>query len=970
MTGRLLLEHSLDAVLLTAPGGRILSANAAACRMFGRSEEAICSLGRAGIMDTADPRLAAAIEERERTGRFVGELTGLRADGTPFPVELSTAVFTDSAGQSLTSMVIRDITHRKAREEELRLTRERLEVALAGADLGAYDIDRTTRQAVVDRRYLEMLGYEPGEVVITRELLQSWMHPDDVAEVDRAYGAHLRGETPAFDIEYRVRHRDGHWLWIRDRGRVTARDPDGTPRRVVGTHLDVTQQRRAELGLRASEARYRSLLEGAGIGMAAFDGAGRLLELNTAALRITGGAAEAHIGRTPQEVFGEQAGSTVAARLESAMRSSAGQSYETLFTFPNGATRWLLSNYSRVTAPGGEVAGVQVISVDVTEHRRGDVELRDALAWQQAIFEGSRDAVFISDERARFTAVNSAAERLTGYSREELLAMSIPDLHDAADLRAFETFHARILAGEEVLSEAPVRRRDGTKVDIEFSNSSIEIGGSRYMHTAARDLTERRRATKAIGERDRVMRYIVEHDPNAIAVYDRDLRYIAVSRRYLQDYGIKDTDIIGRHHYEVFPEMPERWKAVHRRVLAGAIEKDDDDSFERPDGSVTYNRWECRPWFDADGTIGGMITYTEVTTERKVAELALRASEERYRALVELSPDAIMIHVGGRLVFANEGAARLLGAGSSERLIGLPVMDLVHPDYREIVRDRVRTATDGGRSAPLIEERFLRLDGSEVEVEVTASPFTYLGERGVQVVAREIGERKRVERERELLLERVRGLAIRLTHADEAQRTRLARDLHDSVGQNLSALGLTLSIARSQLSPSALAAVGPRLDDAEALLGASVRQVRDVMAELRPPALDELGLAAALHSYGEQLERRTGTIVAVVGCEPDPRLPAKAEIAVFRIVQEALTNVAKYAGARHVEVRIDQREGAVAVLVEDDGVGFDMGARSGGRAGSGWGLMGMRERAEGIGATVSVASSPGRGTRVIVTLPR
>ena len=719
MTGPLLLEHSLDAVLLTAPDGRILSANAAACQMFGRSEEAICSLGRAGIMDTADPRLAAAIEERELTGRFFGELTGLRADGTPFPVELSTAEFTDSAGQSRTSMVIRDITHRKVQEEELRLTKERLEVALAGAELGAYDIDRAARHAVVDRRYLEMLGYGPGEVVITRELLRSWIHPDDIAKVDRAFGAYLAGETPAFDLEYRVRHRDGHWLWIRDRGWVTARDTDGTPRRVVGTHLDVT------------------------------------------------------------------------------------------------------------------------------DLKRGHAELHDALAWQQAIFEGSRDAVFISDERARFTAVNSAAERLTGYSREELLAMSIPDLHDAADLRAFETFHARILAGEEVLSEAPIRRRDGTRVEAEFNNSAIVIGGRRFMHTVARDIRE-----------------------------------------------------------------------------------------------------------------------------RKVAEMALRVSEERHRALVELSPDAIMIDVGGRLVFANEGAARLLGAGSSERLIGLPVMDLVHPDYREIVRDRVRTATDGGRSAPLIEERFLRLDGSEVEVEVTASPFTYLGERGVQVVAREIGERKRVERERELLLERVRGLAIRLTHADEAQRTRLARDLHDSVGQNLSALGLTLSIARSQLSPSALAAVGPRLDDAEALLGASVRQVRDVMAELRPPALDELGLAAALHSYGEQLERRTGTVVAVVGREPDPRLPAKAEIAVFRIAQEALTNVAKHARARHVEVRIDQGESAVAVLVEDDGAGFDMRARGSGQAGSGWGLMGMRERAEGIGATVSVDSSPGRGTRVIVTVPR
>jgi PAS domain S-box-containing protein len=141
----------------------------------------------------------------------------------------------------------------------------------------------------------------------------------------------------------------------------------------------------------------------------------------------------------------------------------------------------------------------------------------------------------------------------------------------------------------------------------------------------------RQRTEAQLRESEAMMRFIVKHDPNAIAVYDRDLRYIAVSDRYLRDYDVQAADILGRRHYEVFPEMPPRWKEVHRRCLAGAVERNDDDFFERPDGSITHNRWECRPWYRADGTVGGMITYTEVTTERKLAEKALRESNQRLR---------------------------------------------------------------------------------------------------------------------------------------------------------------------------------------------------------------------------------------------------------------------------------------------------------------------------------------------------
>ncbi len=135
---------------------------------------------------------------------------------------------------------------------------------------------------------------------------------------------------------------------------------------------------------------------------------------------------------------------------------------------------------------------------------RLNAELEEALAWQRQIFEGSQDAVFVSDEQARFVAVNHAATELTGYSHEELLAMGIPDLHDEPDLAAYRAFHRRILDGERILSEAPIKKKDGGKVAVEFNNSLVVIGGRRFMHTAGRDVTERKQLESQLVQAQRM----------------------------------------------------------------------------------------------------------------------------------------------------------------------------------------------------------------------------------------------------------------------------------------------------------------------------------------------------------------------------------------------------------------------------------------------------------------------------------
>jgi signal transduction histidine kinase len=207
----------------------------------------------------------------------------------------------------------------------------------------------------------------------------------------------------------------------------------------------------------------------------------------------------------------------------------------------------------------------------------------------------------------------------------------------------------------------------------------------------------------------------------------------------------------------------------------------------------------------------------------------------------------------------------------------------------------------------------------------------------------------------------------RLVAAQESERRRLADDLHDLIGQNLTALGIDLTTLKQRLRPDADPGAGARIDAMRALVEKTIDAIRGVMTDLRPAVLEDFGLVPALRWYASQFSERTGIKVATRAPRREMRLPPDIELALFRIVQEALTNVAKHSGATSVEIRIRYGE-RVKLTVQDDGRGFSepLGARAARRGG--FGLTTMRERAEAHGGSLRV-EFPGRGTRLVVEIP-
>jgi two-component system sensor histidine kinase UhpB len=218
--------------------------------------------------------------------------------------------------------------------------------------------------------------------------------------------------------------------------------------------------------------------------------------------------------------------------------------------------------------------------------------------------------------------------------------------------------------------------------------------------------------------------------------------------------------------------------------------------------------------------------------------------------------------------------------------------------------------------------------------------------------------------------ERLRSLAQRLVEIQEAERRDLVRRLHDEVGQNLTGLSINLNILRSQMPDEMTTKTTTRIDDSLKLVEETVERIRDVMAELRPPVLDDYGVAAALHWYGNQFSERTGIAAVLQLDELSARLPSQWETALFRIAQEALTNVAKYAHAKTVTVMLEEFKDSIRLTIADDGIGFDPQTHHQPGAKPEWGLINMRERAQATGGSLTVETAPGKGTRIVVEVPR
>ena len=593
------------------------------------------------------------------------------------------------------------------------------------------------RTTYVNSSFLSMFGYDRPEQIVGRPILEG-LSPRDRKEAMK----HLRlwertGQFPS-QFEGRALRKDGSEFPFR--AALSSVELEGGPA-LVCFFSDLSEVRRAEEAVRQSEERYRVLADSTSDLIFSLDGDLRITGLNQVAARSLGLEMGEALGRHLAELdLPEDTRRRWETRCGEVL--ATGRAYEGLlseFSLRDGIVHTWETDLRPIRTGDGRVVGLRGATRDVTERK----QMEESLLRTQFIIDHSQDLIHWLSPEGRFLYVNDASCRRLGYSREELLGMTVNDIDPDAP-RPWSSYFPEIKKRGSFAFESSHRTKDGETFPVEVTVNYVSYGGQEYNCASARDITERRRAEVELTHSHDLMRYIIEHSRSAIAVHDRDLKYVYVSQRYLQDHNLKEKDVIGKHHYDVLPHLPQKWRDVHQKALAGEISSAEDDPVVREDGALDWTRWECRPWYEADGSIGGIIIYTEVITERKQADEALRSSEDRYQNLVNLSPDAIIVNAGGKYVFANPAAARLFGATSPREIVGRGAADMIHPDYRELIAQRVGHVLAGGAPMPR-EIKVLRLDGASVEVEAIGSRIEFDGSPATQVVLRDITERRQAE---------------------------------------------------------------------------------------------------------------------------------------------------------------------------------------------------------------------------------
>jgi len=699
------------------------------------------------------------------------------------------------------------------------------------------------------------------------------------------------------------------------------------------------------------EERFRHAFEYAAFGMALLSVDGRFLQVNQSLCRMFGYSSEELLHRSFQELTHPDDLEVDLDLLQDMLAGERDYGWlEKRYRHKEGHVIWALLSTSLVRDPQGAPQYLVSQIQDITERKQAETALQESVERYRSLFENSIDGILLTAPDGTILAANPAACRMFQRTAEEICQAGRSGLVDVSDPRLAVALEERARSGEYT-SVLFLRRKDGTHFPAEVSSGLFKASDSHFRTSMIiRDITERRQTEEMLVK----LSSAIEQTADIVFITNRDGVIEYVNPSFEKVTGYTRQEVMGRtpRFLKSGTHNEEFYKRLWDVILYGGVFRAEITN-RKKSGELYLEEKTITPIRDQRGNITHFVSTGKDVTERKQAEEALRASVERAQLIMDVTTDAVYDwELAKDIVQWNHGLRTLFGYTDEDLRDHNWWKDRVHPDDVDRIEASIQAALANGERFWTGEYRYLRADGS----------FAHVVDRGYvirddsNIAVRMIGAMVDIT-DRVLLAEAQTQAAIE-------ERQRLARELHDSITQSLYSLTLLAEAGRRFAGQGDLRQAQHHLRRLGETAQQALKEMRLLVYELRPLVLQKVGLAGALRQRLDAVERRAG-VQTRLEVEGGLALPPLLEQELYRLAQEALNNALKHSGSPLTVVRLFSDGEYVQLEVEDEGIGVDLDTA--GEQG-GMGLMGMRERAERLGADLLIDSAVGRGTSVRVRI--
>ena len=966
---RLVVEAATSGMVMSDRNGKILLVNSRTEKLFGYERKELLGQSIEILVAESSRELFLGLHREfhgESLARVMGfgwEVSARRKDGTQFPVEIGLTPIEEGVSALIS---ITDITERKRAEAKLRESEERFRNMADTAPVLIWVSGPDRLCTFFNKVWLEFTGR-----TMEQELGKGWaqaVHPDDIERCIATYSAAFDARQ-CYRIEYRLRRADGEYRWILGDGapRFTS---EGIFAGYIGSCVDITDKRRAEEERQKFVSLAERSLEFVGMSDLEF----RPLYINPAGLRLIGldNLEAARQIRVQDCFFPEDLPFVTNEFFPRVLREGHGEVEIRFRHFKTGDAIWMFYNVFSIYDSGGTNVGWATVSINVSERKQADRALQESAALNRAVLNSLPANIAVLKANGKIQAINEAWEGFAQTNGDPpACAVNIgadylevcrgSSAHGSADAE-------KALAGiQDVLA--------GRRSSFEMQYPCHSRAEKRWFHmfvtplagTGAGAVITHVNIT-GLKQAEQRFRLAVEAAPSGMVMADHDGKIVLVNSRTEKLFGYRRQELLGQSIEILVPESSrERHvdfrKEFFARPVARPMGVGQDLYARRKDGTRFPVEISLNPIEPDEGH--SVLSSIVDITERKRAEAKLRESEERFRVIFfQAAVGIAQTSLDGQWLLLNHRFCEILGY-SRDELRGKTFIDITYPDDREAALTASRKLLAGEISSWSSEKRYIGKDGITVWARLFVSLVRDQHNEAQYFVSvvEDITDKIQAERALQQSRQELRALAGRLIDAEEEERKRIARELHDDLSQKLALLAFDTGSLVLAPPPSANQ-TREKFRDLQTRVVQLSEDVRQISHRLHPSILEDLGLTAALRELCEEFSAREG-IEVVFEQEAVPKaLPVDVASCLYRVSQEALHNVIKHSRATRVHLKVSGSPEGIQLRIHDTGVGFDSESAS-----HGLGIVSMKERVLLVQGEFSIHSQPGQGTTVEIFVP-